>query len=457
MVHEEDQQSKGEHHKGCPHLGIYSDISTRYSYASRNNACHLVKKKELVCREHQLEYCLTSAYKNCSVFKGEYKRALPDEIRLEVDSKPFNPQLLLIGIATVILIPLLLFLLGGWAPVETFLSFNHSTATLTATLLVKEEQVGMIGNAPLEESLTPTHTYTPVEEASVTLTPEIDQDSTSTQSPTATTTLFPTSPSTLYPSPGPLLETPFGSGSVYLIHQVSSGENLTNLAERYKTTIEVIRKINQIGGEFVLRVDQVIVLRPGITDPDLVEAMLSRFVEEETPLAEIAAEFSVSEEVVRSHNNLGEDSIIPGGRWLVLPIWKATPTQSATPTAASKLDRALTEPFGPDNRYVLHQVEAGESIPLIANYYSTSNEVIQAVNLFEYGVREGQVLVILPNWTDPNGLIPLKAMQMDERVLVDDLAIQLEVLLSELLYQNGLTAGTTLVPGQWIVYPDRGE
>lgn len=456
MVPPQDQQTKLKNDIGCPYLGIHSDKKTRYSYASRNNTCHLVQKKEPVCREHQLDYCITSAYRNCPVFKGKYKRALPDEIRLEVDSKPINMQTLLFGIVAVILILIVLVLFGGWAPLESLLSFNNPPATSTATLLGKEEQIGMIGNASLEKSLTPTPTVIQVEGASVTLTPEIDPTKSPTESPSATTSLLPTFTTTSSPSPGPLLETPFGSGNVYLIHQVNSGENLTQLAERYQTDIEVIRKINQIDREFVLRVDQFIVLMPGVTDSVLVEAMQSRFVEEVTPLAEIAAEFSVSEEVVRSYNDLGEGNIIPGGRWLVLPISTATTTQSATPTAVSKLDRALTEPFGPNNMYVLHQVEAGESIPLIASYYSTSRDVIQAVNLIEYGVREGQMLVILPNRTDPSGLIPLKVMQIDERVLVDDLAIQLEVLLSELLYQNGLTGGTILLPGEWIVYPDRG-
>jgi hypothetical protein len=204
----------------------------------------------------------------------------------------------------------------------------------------------------------------------------------------------------------------------------------------------------------ILQPGQTVIMMPGETDLAGTVPLVAVYLKEETTVEVIAIRNGVTPDEVRNYNGLGSSSVIQGERWLVIPYREVIPTEASVPVATPDLSRALTEPFGPENNYIIHQVEEGDSIGLLEKLYLTSAAVIQRTNQIEGSLQIGKILVIVLQRIDPEGLVPLKAMQVENKILVEDLALQLVARLSELLYHNGLSEGTTLQVGQWVVYPD---
>jgi LysM repeat protein len=94
---------------------------------------------------------------------------------------------------------------------------------------------------------TPTMTYTPT--LTRTYTPTRTPTPTRTYTPTPTRTYTPTPTRTATPTitPEPLkyeLDSPIGRDNKFVIHKVQSGENLSQYATRYGTSVEAILRVN---------------------------------------------------------------------------------------------------------------------------------------------------------------------------------------------------------------------
>jgi LysM repeat protein len=283
-------------------------------------------------------------------------------------------------------------------------------------------------------------TPTATDEGSGFATPSNTPSSTTVQIPSAT--------------PGPQMETPFGAAHTYLIHKVNAGESLPVLAGRYGTSPEAIKKINRLETATILHPDQILIVMPGVINDWEAEPLLAVFLEEDIEIETIASQYGVTVEEAREYNALGQEITILGGRWLVFPFHNITPTPTTVPLDTPEQNGTLTKPFGPENSYTIHQVRAGESIGSLERIYNTSAAVIQQINGIEGSIQENQILVILLNQVDAAGLTPLRAILIENETSINELASQLFVLPSEIIYWNDLTEGELIPADQWIIYPD---
>ena len=306
---------------------------------------------------------------------------------------------------------------------------------------------GLTTAAPSPEANqnTPTPTLQSGEAAVV-----VTADAEVTQIPTLTPTITPTLP---HPTPGPSLFTPFGPEGAYMLHQVKYGDNLPNLAKQYQTDRDVIVAANGLLPDVPMQPDQVIVIMPGLTDSIGIEHLLVKFLDEDTSISELAPRYGVTTGEIRNYNQLGPGEIIPAGRWLIIPKREVTPTATPTAIPTPDLSHALTEPFGPNAEYVLHQVAPNESTWTLEGIYLTSAAVIRALNSIEGSIQPGQVLVILLERRDPSGITPLSVFYVEDALQVEAVADYLGILTADLLFYNDLQAGEIIPAGRYVIYP----
>jgi len=134
----------------------------------------------------------------------------------------------------------------------------------------------------------------------------------------------------------------------------------------------------------------------------------------------------------------------------VLPT--ITPTvMPGTPTPGP----ALATPFGPDGKYVVYKITAGESPNRIASDYQTTIEVIRAINqLPDYAsIFPDTIFVIIPGEQDPSSVPQLLAIFTEEIILVDTLAEEYGVSPDQIRDLNGLGPEVSIPAGRWLVLP----
>ena len=215
----------------------------------------------------------------------------------------------------------------------------------------------------------------------------------------------------------------------------------------------MIAAANDLIPDQALQPDQVIVIMPGRTDSFGIEPLLVLFLDQNATVSVLAPRYGVTPEEMRSFNDLGPGEVIPAGRWLIMPERDVTPTAIPTTIPTPDLSLALTAPFGPNNAYILHQIAAGQSIPVLEKLYLTSPEVINAANIIEGSLQLDQVLVILPERRDASGINPFEVIYVGEAIRAEALANQLGILTADLLFHNDLQAGQIIPAGQWVIYP----
>jgi hypothetical protein len=134
----------------------------------------------------------------------------------------------------------------------------------------------------------------------------------------------------------------------------------------------------------------------------------------------------------------------------------STPTQvPPTPTATkTNPPLSLETPIGLMYQFVIHRVVEGESLLLFANWYDTSAEAIQAVNLnLTYPIQIGTLVIIPVEILDVTDLPAFEAYEVTQDISVEDLAIKLGVAVEDLMLYNNLESGTLLRSGDWIIVP----
>jgi len=424
----------------CPFLGILSDEETRYGFPSQANYCHFTNPAQKIDLGHQESTCLTSEYKQCPICHPEVKK-LPDKTQSGITARPRWRRPLEFFIVAIFFIVIVIVFVISINDEGFFQSAEVGPPMPSNTILISPTTTPAVIT---EVSNPPTPTPT------ITIAPEQTATSTSQPEDIPTNTLASTANLIPSPTPGPALGTPFGDEHKYLVYKASIGESFPILAQRFETSSDVIKTINSLVPEYGLQVDQILIILPGAIDLAEVEPLVPVFLELDMTLLEIEAHYGIKADVARTYNDLGPEGIIPAGRWLIFPKQQVVVTPLPTPD----LSHALTDPFGPENNYIIHRVQPGESLPILEELYLTSTAVIQRTNRIEGSIRVDQVLVIILNQIDPTGIQPLKAVLIEDELLVDDLAAQLDIQVHYLLGLNGLEPDALIPAGQWIVYPD---
>ena len=135
--------------------------------------------------------------------------------------------------------------------------------------------------------------------------------------------------------------------------------------------------------------------------------------------------------------------------------YTATNTSTVTPTSQPTQGPGLGTPFGPDNGYILHTMQTGESLGSLANQYDTSVAVIQKANLLVEGasIWPGTTLVILVGRKDANSVQKFRVIQIESPTTVSEISQQYASTEEDLRLYNELGAGDFIPIGRWLIIP----
>lgn len=148
---------------------------------------------------------------------------------------------------------------------------------------------------------------------------------TATVTPTSTTVPTSTATPTNTPRPapataGPQAGTPFGPQGEYILHVIQEADSLNRIAGLYNTSVEVLRAVNEFDPIKALWPGQVIVVQPGVTEPEGVVRFRIVELKYRWNVDDLAEEYGVTAEDLRRYNNLGPEAWVPAGRILIVPV-----------------------------------------------------------------------------------------------------------------------------------------
>lgn len=140
------------------------------------------------------------------------------------------------------------------------------------------------------------------------------------------------------------------------------------------------------------------------------------------------------------------------------PISNTTPTPAFTNTPTVTIltpGPRFEDRFGPDNRYLLHNMAEGESLGSLVAYYDTTAEVVMASNQTIEGASlwPGMVLLIVPGEKDASKVIRFLVIHLETQKKVADLAQEYGVSLEDIRLYNSLGPNESIPAGRYIIIP----
>ncbi len=119
-------------------------------------------------------------------------------------------------------------------------------------------------------------------------------------------------------TPGPLLETPFGPSGLYLVHVVKPGESMESIASRYNTSVEVLLAVNRTDQSTSLWGGTLAVIVVGEKDPTNVRPLKAVWFFGHVLLSELAKQYLIPAEELRTMNGFGPSEWVDGQRYIVI-------------------------------------------------------------------------------------------------------------------------------------------
>ena len=288
----------------CPFLGFLDDPEVHYSYPEAGNYCHRVKPPQTLNHQQQSEMCLAGKYRDCPVFSTGWNGPLPKELAgqpiYDGRQASFSKGWLFL-IVGVVMLAIIGFSANYFWPAKPVTTLPAASQLTSLPAFVPSQTPQMEPTfaviLPLRPASLPTQTSLPP-----------------TQTP-----LPASSPTLALPTPGPLQETPFGSGGRYLVHVVQPGEVMETIAARYHTSVAVLLAVNRSNHWPLLWGGWPAVIVVGETDPSNIIPLQAIWLDQRTPLADLALEFAASPAELRALNTLGTDDWVEGQRWIIIP------------------------------------------------------------------------------------------------------------------------------------------
>ncbi len=140
-----------------------------------------------------------------------------------------------------------------------------------------------------------------------------------------------------------------------------------------------------------------------------------------------------------------------------LPPTQLPPTQvpSFTPTQLPLQIHALDVPVGTDKKYMIHQVQNGENLIILAKKYRTSNDaILQVTYKLKTPLWLNAIIVIPIDQSDLANLPVFEPYQItDKEITVDVLATNLNTDLDALKRYNLIRSAEILHSGDWLLIP----
>ncbi len=298
----------------CPFIGLLSDAQTAMDNPSPQNYCHITKPISSPSLTHQRDYCLNAAYTRCKIFTENANKPISTGPDAPARKKVKWLPIIIVLILTISLIAGALLVASGkltvWflsSPAENPTNPSDDVANsiqmateapprqITHEIQENSDQTGIAGSTPIVDSqIQPTIGLTPI---------PIDTE-----------------------EPQPLLQTSPEKQQVFLLHQVTGGEDLLSIADKYQTSVEAIRAVNYNMAQ-ELWVDTMIIIPLNQTDVTGVPPMIpiENTVSEKT-IQDIAVEHGISPELLGSLNKLSPLYQLQIGDWLIMPHPIPSPT-----------------------------------------------------------------------------------------------------------------------------------
>lgn len=166
-----------------------------------------------------------------------------------------------------------------------------------------------------------------------------------------------------------------------VIHEVTYGDTLFKIAQRYGVTVDEIAQANDIVYTWSIQIGQKIVI-PGLEAPDNSEvvqnplvaaAPVQHVIRPGETLAGIARRYGVDPDLILRANNIANPNLIYHGQ--TLNIWTPQTVDNGSNAAAAVDTPAEAITAEPDNIIetpFIHQVKAGETLGIIARNYGVA-------------------------------------------------------------------------------------
>ena len=211
----------------------------------------------------------------------------------------------------------------------------------------------------------------------------------------------------------------------YITYTVKSGDNLYNIAKIFNTTVDEIKKLNNLTSD-ILSIGQILKIKEKDNEnpnPPPTGDTINYIVKKGDSLYKIANIYNTTVDVIKKLNNLTSD-ILSIGQQLLVPkkednnyltytvkkgdsLYKIAQKYNTTVDEIRKLNNLNTNllsigqqlliPKKEDNNYLTYTVNKGDSLYKIAQKYNiTVNEIRQLNNLNNNLLSIGQILLI-PN------------------------------------------------------------
>ena len=161
----------------------------------------------------------------------------------------------------------------------------------------------------------------------------------------------------------------------WISHDVSVGESLWVLAKKYRTKIEIIRKVNQLDSD-TLSINQVLLIPVGQASSNILIPFEAHVVSEGDTLWSLARKFGVSEKKIIDINNLENGSNIKIGQILNIG------------------NRNIYRNIESKKRTILYSVKQGDNLLKISKLFNVSIKTIKQDNENLDIIRPGQILKI---------------------------------------------------------------
>jgi len=161
----------------------------------------------------------------------------------------------------------------------------------------------------------------------------------------------------------------------WISHDVSVGESLWVLAKKYRTKIDIIRKVNQLDSD-TLSINQVLLIPVGQASSNILIPFEAHVVSEGDTLWSLARKFGVSEKKIIDINNLENGSNIKIGQILNIG------------------NRNIYRNIESKKRTILYSVKQGDNLLKISKLFNVSIKTIKQDNENLDIIRPGQILKI---------------------------------------------------------------
>jgi len=161
----------------------------------------------------------------------------------------------------------------------------------------------------------------------------------------------------------------------WISHDVSRGESLWVLAKKYRTSIDIIRQVNQLESD-TLSINQVLLIPVGQASSNILIPFEAHVVSEGDTLWSLARKFGVSEKKIVDMNNLADGSVLKIGQ--VLNIG----------------NKNIYRNIESKKRTILYSVKQGDNLSKISKLFNVSIKTIKQDNDNLDVLRPGQILKI---------------------------------------------------------------